>query len=147
MNRVEIMQVELIVEGANKMQSQIFNVLSQNGLAVDNSGIGRSRFIRSTFIFHSSIDGECVQVCFVTNGLTPEWITEIFEQLDRCGMKEISLNYADNDGSSAGYVDFFQPGITVGEHYSGGDISGLSERLLQVLDSWDSMHHVFQQEE
>lgn len=147
MEMVDEMQVELVVGNANGMKGKIFNMLNINGLAVNNSGIGRSRFIRQTSIYSSTVEDEYVSVCFITNGLTPEWVSEIFDQLDRCGMKKMSMNYADNNGACAGYIDFLQSGITLGEHYSGGDISGLSERLLQVLDSWDSICHVFSDEE
>lgn len=87
-----------------------------------------------------------VSICYEGYGLDDDWLHETFEYLTALGMTGIYLNYADTDGEFAGYVDF-STGVMVEEQFNGGDIDVVSEQLLGVLESWDTMSHWFDEEE
>lgn len=83
-----------------------------------------------------------VSICYEGYGLDDDWLQKTFEYLTALGMSDIYLNYADTDGEFAGYVDF-STGVMVEEQFNGGDIDDVSEQLLGVLESWDTMSHWF----
>lgn len=87
-----------------------------------------------------------VSICFEGYGFDDDWLQETFETLTALGMADIYLNYADRHGEFAGYVDF-STGVIVEEQFNGGDIDDVSERLLGVLESWDTMSYLFEEEE
>lgn len=87
-----------------------------------------------------------VSICYEGDRLDDDWLQEAFENLTALGMADIYLNYADRDGEFAGYVDF-STGVMVEEQFNGGDIDDVSERLLGVLESWDTMSHWFDKDE
>ena len=88
------------------------------------------------------LNPETLIFCYECYGFDDDFLQETFEKLIASGMTEIYLNYADNDGEFAGYVDF-SSGVMVGEEFNGGDIADVSEQLRAVLESWDTMNHLF----
>ncbi len=57
-------------------------------------------------------------------------------------MTEIDLDYADENGECAGYMEF-SGGVFTAEHYKGEDISEISAVLLGVLRTWNTMSYLF----
>lgn len=87
-----------------------------------------------------------VSICYEGYGFDDDWLQKTYQKLTALGMNEIYINYADRDGEFAGYVDF-STGVMVEERFNGGDIDDVSEQLLGVLESWDTMSHWFDEDE
>lgn len=144
MKRVDVMHVRLSFTDVLGNRGKFFSSFPNNGLAVDTHSVARKEFIRKTNVCDTHVDGQNINCWFITNGLTQEWISEILEDLERLRMKNIALLYADKDSECAGYVESIATGVSIAEHYSGGDYLGLSVKLLSVLRYWESTGHVFE---
>lgn len=98
-------------------------------------------------VYHINLSNpETLIFCYECYGLDDDLLYKTFEKLIALGMAEIYLNYADNDGEFAGYVDFSSE-VMVREEFNGGDINDVSEQLRAVLESWDTMNHLFNEDE
>lgn len=94
----------------------------------------------SVYNFDASSNG--VYICFIRSDVDSEWFEEINHKLTVLGMANIYLDYADEHGECAGYMGF-RNGVLFEEHFNGEDISEVSEELLGVLETWDTMSYLF----
>ena len=94
----------------------------------------------SVYNFASSSNG--VSICFIRADVDSEWFEEINHKLTVIGMANIHLDYAGEYGECAGYMGF-RYGVLFEEHFNGEDLSEVSENLLGVLESWNTMSYLF----
>lgn len=148
MKRVDEMQVELTFIDVDQKLESIVRFLTTKLFVMDVNSKSKCPFLRVSEIYSLTCDeGEPVNICFVTNGFTKEWVSEIFDYLKACKAEDLYINYADNDGSCGGYFESSESGL-INEHFNDGeDISVLNESLLSVLSTWNSMGHVFEEDE
>ena len=85
---------------------------------------------------------ESICICFVRSDVDNKWFEEINRELTALGVTDIYLDYADEHGECAGYMEFTS-GVFSEEHYNGEDISEISEVLLGVLETWNTMSYLF----
>ena len=148
MKRVSEMQVDLTFVDVGQKLESIVSFLTKKWLVMDVDSKSNCPFLRISEIYNLTCgEGEPVNICFITNGFTKEWVFEIFEYLKVCNVEDLYMNYADNHGSCGGYFEHSESGL-INEHFDDGDdISVLSESLLSVLSTWNSMDHVFEEDE
>ena len=85
---------------------------------------------------------ESICICFERKEVNDIWFEEINQKLTAIGLTEIDLDYADENGECAGYMEF-SGGVFTAEHYKGEDISEISAVLLGVLRTWNTMSYLF----
>ncbi|OLY72262.1 hypothetical protein AU074_13890 [Pseudomonas sp. ATCC PTA-122608] len=146
-----MLQVQLRFEGQqeiiNKFVADNFPEWDDESDINDYGGELSDFFDELGLIYHiDNYNEKSFGICFVNHGIDDEWSQDIFEYLTALGMNEICIDYADEDGEYAGYQDF-STGVREGEEFHGGDLNEVSEYLLGVIESWDSMHHLFENEE
>ena len=145
-----MMQVELSFEGS---KADIDKFVADNFPEWDkvsdfNQYTGPvSKFIDELYsVYDLNVCNESsLSICYEWFGFDDNWLQETYQKLTALGMAEIYLNYADMDGEFAGYVDF-STGVMVEDQFNGGDIDDVSEQLLGVLESWDTMSHWFDED-
>ena len=94
----------------------------------------------SVYNFDASSNG--ISICFIRPDVDSEWFEEINHKLTVLRMGNIYLDYADEYGECAGYMGF-RNSVLFEEHFNGEDLSEVSEELLGVLETWDTMSYLF----
>ncbi len=142
-----MLEVQMIFGGS---QLNVEKFVADNFPAWDeNTRIGSYRGAVSDFIdqFGSvyNLDAgsnESISICFVRSDVDNKWFEEINQKLTALGVTDNYLDYADEYGECAGYMEF-RCGVFSEEHYNGEDISEISEVLLGVLETWNTMSYLF----
>lgn len=93
-------------------------------------------------VYNFDASSNSVSICFIRSDVDSEWFEEINHKLTVLRMGNIYLDYADEHGECAGYMAF-RYGVIWEDHFNGEDLSEVSENLLRVLESWNTMSYLF----